>query len=1204
MWLGAEVGRIRTLEIGSKERMGRQKSRRQRGLVLTRTGWQKLQDAKLEWEISNNHGYRCTLEELSNLAGITPVTLRKVLARDEGVDKRTLVQLFMALELDLTQSDYSKPDYEQQGQDDEIVPSAVDWGEIVDVSVFYGRAQELAQVEHWILKDRCRIVALLGMGGMGKTSLAAKTVHQIKNRFKYVIWRSLYNAPPLEHLLADLIQFFHQESESPPPLSPTLDGRISQFIEVLRSSRCLLVLDNLEALLQSGTRAGFYREGYEGYGRLIRLIGVSSHQSSLLLTSREKTQEIASLEGRVLPVRSLELDGLTFEEGQKIFIDKGLSASEEDFRNLYERYAGNALALKIVATTIQDLLAGDISEFLQQSSTVFGDIRELLDQQFQRLSELEKDLTYWLAINREPVSIGQLCEDLASPIRKISLLETLESLGRRSLIEKVDACFTLQPVILEYVTHRLVEASCREVVSGELKLFQSHALVKATAKDYVRKAQDCLLLQPIIQELVTTFKSQDALEQQLLREIAELREGTAQVSQGYVVGNFLNFFRHLETDLRGSDFSNLSIWQADLRNLDLRGVNFQDANLAKSVFSETFAGVSSIAFSPDGGLLAIGDSSGDIRIYKVTSSQQLLSLHGHANWVWSMVFSPDGKILASGSGDFTIKIWDVDTGQCLHTLSGHKNEIWSVAFHPGGELLASGSDDQTIRLWNPHTGECLKILQGHTNWVLSVTFSLDGETLVSGSEDGTIGLWDISTGDCLRSFEAHHDGVRSVAFGPDGQMLVSGGEDRTVKLWDVSTGKCLRTFQGHSNRVLSVAFSFQGDFIASGSLDQTVKLWNANTGQLIRTFQEHSNWVFSVVFSPGGEVLASGCLDQTVKFWSMKDYQCIKTFQGYTNQVRSVAFSPNGQLLASGGQDSTVRLWDLSINQCSKAFSGHCNWVYAVAFNRQGDILITGSGDRTIKLWNVSTGQVLRTLRGHQAAVHSVAFSADSQIIASASEDQTIRLWNARTGQCLQVLRGHDGAVESVAYAPLGAMLASGSWDQSVRLWDTSTGRCLHVLEGHTNWVWDTAFSADGTLLASAGIDGNIRLWDTSTGECLKNLQLNTNCLQSISFSLDGKTLASTYHDHLVKLWNIDTGDCLRTLSGHTGWLWSVTFCPDCQTLASSGDDETIKLWNVQNGECLDTLTAEKPYEGMNLTGTKGITESTKATLAALGAIH
>lgn len=1183
--------------------MKRQKARRQRGLILSRQGWKKLQDAKLEWEISENDGYRCTLEELSHLAGITPVTLRKVLTREEGVDKRTLVQLLMAFNLDLTPSDYSKPDDEPVGKDRAIAPSSIDWGEIVDVSVFYGRSQELAQVEQWVVRDRCRIVALLGMGGIGKTSLAAKLAHQVKNRFERVIWRDLYNAPPLEILLADLIQFFYQESESSLALAPNLDGRISQFMEGLRSSRCLLILDNLETILQSGARAGCYREGYENYSQLLRLIGVSPHQSSLLLTSREKTQEIAALEGRVLPVRSLELKGLKSDEGQQIFADKGLLGSEANLTKLSECYGGNVLALKLVATTIQDLFAGDLSEFLQQSSIVFGDIRELIEQQFQRLSELEQDVMYWLAINREPVSISLLYEDLTSPINKINLLDTLESLGRRSLIDKTAACFTLQHVVREYITSRLVEEVCQEIVKGKFKLFQSHALVKATAKDYIREAQTRLILQPILQELIAAFKSPKPLEQQLTEELARLRASTTQASLGYAAGNLLSLFRHLGTDLRRYDFSNLCVWQSDLRNLDLRGANFQNANLARSIFTETFSGVSAVNFSPDENLFALGDSSGEIRVYQIANSQQLLSLHGHASWVVSLAFSPDGKTLASGSSDFTIKLWDLDTGQCQQTLQGHSHEVWSVVFHPNGELLASGCDDQTIRLWNVQTGQCLRILSGHTNWVLSVAFCFNDDTLVSGSEDGTIKLWDVATGECLSTFEAHCDGVRSIALGPDGQILATAGEDYTVKLWNLVTGECLRTFRGHNNRVFSVAFSPQGDLIASGSLDQTVKLWDASTGQLLRTFHEHSNWVFSVAFSPEGEVLASGCLDQTVKFWSMKTWQCIKTFQGYTNQVRSVACSPNGQLLASGGQDTFIRLWKASTGQCLKVLTGHEVWVYAVAFNHNGDTLVTGSGDQTVKLWDVSTGQVLRTLRGHQAAVHSVAFCPDSRIVASASEDHTVRLWTVSTGQCLRVLRGHNGAIWSIAFSPQGRILASASWDQTVKLWDISTEECLNTLEGHNSWVWSVAFSSDGATLASGGFDGVIRLWKVNTGECFKVIKPDTNWLSSIAFSLDGEQLASTYHDNTVKVWDVHTGECFQSFSGHTSRAWSIAFGPDRRTLVSGSEDETIKLWDVQSGECFKTLKAQKPYEEMNLTGATGLTEATRTTLRTLGAI-
>ena len=340
------------------------------------------------------------------------------------------------------------------GDREPITPIQQDWGEAIDVSVFYGRTSELATLETWIQVDRCRLLGVLGMGGIGKTALAVKIAQQIQEQFEYLIWRSLRNAPPLETLLSELVPFLSNQQET--------EAKMGKLLQCLRDSRCLVILDNMEAILQAGERAGEYRPGYQEYGELLTLVGETAHQSCLLLTSREKPAELAIFEGIELSVRSLHLSGS--ESASFALIQaSGLIGSEQQQQQLCVRYSCNPLALKIVATSIQELFEGEIGEFLAQDTAVFNGIQRLLDQQFNRLSSLEETIMYWLAINREWTKISELAADIFPVVSKPKLLEALESLRWRSLIEKQSGSYTQQPVVMEYVTERLIEQITREI---------------------------------------------------------------------------------------------------------------------------------------------------------------------------------------------------------------------------------------------------------------------------------------------------------------------------------------------------------------------------------------------------------------------------------------------------------------------------------------------------------------------------------------------------------------------------------------------------------------------------------------------------------------------------------------------------------------------------------------------------------------------
>jgi len=433
-----------------------------------------------------------------------------------------------------------------------------DWGDAIDVSIFYGRCTELNTLEQWTVQDRCRLVAILGMGGIGKTALAAKLVEQIQAHFDYLIWRSLRNSPPIEAILLELIQFLGSQEVV---IAKTLDGKVLQLMECLRRQRCLLVLDNAEPILQSGISAGYYREGYTGYGQLLRCIGETPHQSCLVVTSREKPKELAAKEGKNLPIRSLQLTGLKAAEGRKIFEAKdGFSASGSEWNELIKHYAGNPLALKMIAPMIQDFFESNAAQFLntlRQGTFIFDDIRNLLDRQFDRLSDLEEQIMYWLAINREPVSPAELEADIVPLISRPKLLDALESLLRRSLIENCLTGFTQQPVVMEYMTERLIQQVYEEITTEKTWFLRHYALVKGQAKDCARERQIRVVLEPIATQLRTTLKLND-IEPKLNRILLKLREEFSN-QPGYGSENIINLLRQLKIDLAGYDFSKVAI---------------------------------------------------------------------------------------------------------------------------------------------------------------------------------------------------------------------------------------------------------------------------------------------------------------------------------------------------------------------------------------------------------------------------------------------------------------------------------------------------------------------------------------------------------------------------------------------------------------------------------------------------------------------
>ena len=1075
-----------------------------------------------------------------------------------------------------------------------------DWGEAPDTTGFVGRTDELLTLSNWVVDERCRLVAVLGMGGIGKTSLVAKLAQDMVPSFERVYWRSLRDALPLSQWLAGAIGFLSDQQLLTPGSKAE---QLTALLQQLRDRRCLLVMDNLETLFEPGQGDGRYREGLAGYARLLQAAGEVSHQSCLIVTSREAPPELAALSGTA--VRTLVLGGLGADETQVLLAPKQLSGTGQQWAELTARFGGNGLALKVISEHIREFFGGDLGSFLEGAGddSVFGGIRRLLEQQVERSSAPEQQVLQVLAIEREPLSVAGLLSALDPRLGRGPVIEAVQGLRRRSLVERAETpgvvAFTLQSVVLEYVTNRLVADVAEEIQRGQPAVLLDRPLVQAQATDYVRQSQERLIGAPIVQRLQT----QGAAEQRLLGLLEGWR-GRPLAEQGYGPGNVINLLRLLRGDLRGLDLSHLALRQVYLAQVDAQEASLVGAHLAETVLADAFGLPLSVATTGDGVLLAVGTAAGEVWMWRVADRKPLWAVRGHTGAVWTLAVSTDGDLLASGGADGTVRLWEIDTGRPLATLQGHTGAVWGVALSADGRLLASGSFDRTVRLWETGTRQPLATLQGHAGAIRSVALSADGRLLASGSYDGTVGLWETSTGHPVAALQGHTGAVWGVALSADGHVLASGGADGTVRLWATDTAQPLATLQGHMDAVRGVSLSTDGRLLTSGSEDGTVRLWEIDTGRPLATLQGHTATVRGVALTADGRLLASASYDGTVRLWQTTTGRPVATLQGHTGAVWGVALSADGRLLPSVSADGPVRVWKASNGRLLATLQGHTGAVWSVALSTDGRLLASGGADGTVRVWEADTGRLLATLQGHTGAIRGVALSSDGRLLASGGFDATVRLWEAGTGRPLAALQGNTSAVWGVALSTKGHLLASGGADGTVGLWDTDAARQVATLQGHRATVRGVALSADGRLLATGGEDGTARLWETSTGQPLATLQGPSGGFSSVALSDDGRLLASGGADAMVRLWETSTGQSLATLQGHTGAVWTVALSADGRLLASGSFDGTVRLWEVSSNVCLRVLRPERRYERMDITGLTGIAYAEHSALLALGAVE
>jgi WD40 repeat protein len=607
--------------------------------------------------------------------------------------------------------------------------------------------------------------------------------------------------------------------------------------------------------------------------------------------------------------------------------------------------------------------------------------------------------------------------------------------------------------------------------------------------------------------------------------------------------------------------------------------------------------VSSVAFSPVTGLMAIGRGS-HVQLVDTQTSKTLRLLTGHSGTINDVAFSFDGNHIATASEDRTARVWETSTGATLTTLFGHGLSVGGVAFSPDGATVATSSDDKTARTWNVATGTHLTTFNGHADWVRSVAFSPDGTLIATASRDGTARTWDTATGTQRRVFSGHSAWVRRVAFSPDGTLIATASRDGTARIWDTVTGGPRTSIRHHpipaqssaSTLALNgVAFSPDGTLIATASRDRTAVIWNVATGREVRRLKGHSDWVRVVQFSPDGSLVATASRDGSAMLWDTASGLRRASFRVSGRAgVTSVACSPDGTCVAATSADGTTRVWGTArgTRPGANAFppARARQAANAVAFSPNRPHIAVASEDGTARILDIATKKVRAVLKGHSGEIRGVAFSPDGTLIATGSNDTTARLWDADTGAHLGTMNAHRAQVTAVAFAPDGTRIATASEDRSVRIWSLTGRRPVSPLfrwrpstvvkiehfEGEINAV---AFSPDGTLVAASSNDTTTALvWDASRGAIWRRLSGHAASVRAVAFSPDGSFIATASRDGTARIWDVATGLGRTTMRGHEGPVTTVAFSCDGMLIATGSDDGSTRIWDVATGTALATL--------------------------------
>ena len=545
--------------------------------------------------------------------------------------------------------------------------------------------------------------------------------------------------------------------------------------------------------------------------------------------------------------------------------------------------------------------------------------------------------------------------------------------------------------------------------------------------------------------------------------------------------------------------------------------------------------VNAIAISPTGNHAVSASSDNTIKIWDIATPFSNLNtnegmrlintLYGHTDSVDKVLITPDGRRIVSTSNDKTIRIWDLTSGEQLFILRGHQSIINILCITSDNRYIISSSiEDYAVKIWDLENGRLVSTVRGHSNYISAFTSTPDSKWIVTGSGDKTIKIWMIppSLGHSqefqaieLFTLKGHINYIRSLVVIPERKLLISAAADKMIKIWHFETGKEIRTLQSAAEGYNAVFVSLDHRRIISTALDNTIKLWDISYGvdacinkDIQLNFEPaHTDDINNIVLSSDARRAVSASSDGRLKVWNISaSYSAgsasiylpgaetqlgreICVFNNHTSAVHCAAITPDSQKCVSAGYG--IRIWMLEDGTEISAFK-HPEWIFAIAVTPDGKWVVSGSSEHTLKVWELESGRLLGSFgdfRDPSSWVRAIVITPDGRKVISAGLDKTIKIWDLRSGRELGILKAHQEQINALIISPDGKTLYSASHDKTIKIWQTDTWQESLTIQGHLAPVRAIALATLKGRLVSVSDDGTVIIWDVNNG----NLLVKTN---------------------------------------------------------------------------------------------------------------